>query len=104
MATDVTVLGLEFGTGLSAAAALVLLAVFWRYSALDDVAWEEVAAGVMLFVVAAGVDIMAGPNGLAAFLSSATALYQLVSVLHIVAALLVVTGALRNAYVLLAER
>ncbi|MDY6765919.1 MAG: hypothetical protein SVW77_00985, partial [Candidatus Nanohaloarchaea archaeon] len=85
-------LGLELGVGLSAAVALTVLAVLWEYSGLNDVEWQEITAGVMLFVAAAGLDILAGSNALAAYTASAqqvTAL--LVPLANLLGGLLVLT-------------
>ncbi|MDY6769319.1 MAG: hypothetical protein SVW02_04395 [Candidatus Nanohaloarchaea archaeon] len=98
-------LGLELGVGLSAAVALAVLAVLWDYSALSDVQWEEITAGVMLFVAAAGLDLLAGSNALAAYTASAAQINSVVvPVVNLVAGLLVLVGGLRNSWEVLQQR
>ncbi|MDY6776986.1 MAG: hypothetical protein SVQ76_02660 [Candidatus Nanohaloarchaea archaeon] len=97
-------LGLGLGVGLSAAVALAVLAVLWDYSSLTDVEWGEITAGVMLFVAAAGLDIFAGTNGLAAYTASAQQISTyLVPIANLLGGLLVLYGALRNSWQVLQE-
>lgn len=92
-------LGLELGVGLSAAVGLAVLAVLWDYSALNDVQWEEITAGVMLFVAAAGLELLAGSNALAAYTASAQQISTLlVPLVNLLGGLLVLVGGLRNSY------
>ncbi|MDY6766137.1 MAG: hypothetical protein SVW77_02110 [Candidatus Nanohaloarchaea archaeon] len=98
-------LGLELGVGLSAAVALAILAVLWDYSSLSDVEWEEITAGVMLFVAAAGLDILAGSNALAAYTASAQQISTvLVPLANLLGGLLVLVGGLRNSWQVLQQR
>ncbi|MCJ7479369.1 MAG: hypothetical protein MUP63_04300 [Candidatus Nanohaloarchaeota archaeon QJJ-7] len=98
-------LGLELGVGLSAAVALAVLAVLWDYGSLIDVEWEEITAGVMLFVAAAGLNLFAGSNALAAYTSSAAQINTyLVPIVNLLGGLLVLFGALRNSWQVLQQR
>lgn len=98
-------LGLELGVGLSAAVGLAVLAVLWDYSSLSDVEWEEITAGVMLFVAAAGLEILAGSNALAAYSASAQQISTaVVPVVNVVGGLLVLWGSLRNSWQVLQQR
>lgn len=103
-------LGLELGAGLSAAVALAILAVLWDYSSLSDVEWEEITAGVMLFVAAAGVELLAGQpqasSSLAAYAPSVSQLLNQVvaPAASLLGGALILWGGLRNSWQVLRQQ
>lgn len=90
-------MGLDVATGLAPALAFVVLAVLWRYSDLPDVEWAEITSGIMTFVTAAGLDVLAGSNALGLFTQQASNLRVLTALLVLVGGLLVLVGGVRNA-------
>lgn len=96
-----TFLGLELNAGFTAALTLSILGVFWNYSSLPELNWETFSAGLMALVAGGALELLY--TSLQTWASVAV-LEQVVQVLYLLGGLLVLVGALVQAYQLLNQR